>query len=133
MQFIILENKLLERFRFILHSFRSLLLQPALTALENRQDCPRRISLALFNTHRILNPIGQRKDSALVFSVCINHRNALVVTEQRDRVETVIHQHWSSGTQGQILNEFGSESAAKWILTKTHQDSDSAGLSAQKG
>ena len=38
-----------------------------------------------------------------------------------------------TGTQGQILSEFGSESAAKWILTKSHQDSVFSGFSAQEG
>ena len=35
-----LENRLLQRFRFARHSFRSLLTWPSLTALENRQTCP---------------------------------------------------------------------------------------------
>ena len=39
----------------------------------------------------------------------------------------------STGTQGQILSEFGSKSAGKWILTKTHQDSVFSGFSAQEG
>ena len=39
----------------------------------------------------------------------------------------------STGTQRQILSEFGSESAAKWVLTKSHQDSVFSGSSAQEG
>ena len=68
-----------------------------------------------------------------MFSVCINPRNTLMVTEQRNRVDTVIHRHWLAGTQGQILSEFGSESAAKRILTKTHRDSDFSGFPAEEG
>ena len=38
-----------------------------------------------------------------------------------------------SRLQSQILSEFGSESAGKWILTKSHQDSVFSGFSAQEG
>ena len=58
-----------------------------------------------------------------------------MTTEHRNRAESadsVIHLHWSTGTQSQILSEFGSESAWKWILLKTHQDGDLSGLSAPK-
>ena len=68
-----------------------------------------------------------------MFSVCINPRNTLMVTEQRNRVDTVIHRHWSTGTQGQIWSEFGSESAAKWISAKPRQDSGFTGFSTQEG
>ena len=38
-----------------------------------------------------------------------------------------------TSTQGQILSEFGSESAAKWISAKPRQDSGFTGFSTQEG